>query len=153
MSRKKSFFDKRVVVCGVFSALSVLILYLGALIEVLDLSVSAMASLVIVLIVIEMGHSYAWLTYLAVSILSLILLPPKACRDLFCRIYGILPDAQILYRKNKIARRRVGAQALRCKRGAVWSVPYNQVFYSRGNGYRAYDVGALCLGARRIRGL
>ena len=74
-----------------FSALSVLILYLGALIEVLDLSVSAMASLVIVLIVIEMGHSYAWLTYLAVSILSLILLPQKLAAIFFAAFMGFYP--------------------------------------------------------------
>ena len=78
-------------VCGVLSALSVLILYLGALIEVLDLSVSAIASLVIVLIVIEMGHSYAWLTYLAVSILSIILLPQKLAAIFFAAFMGFYP--------------------------------------------------------------
>ena len=91
MSRKKSFFDKRIVVCGVFSALAVLILYLGSMIEVLDLSMSAIASLLIVLIVIEMGHSYAWMTYIAVSILSVVLLPQKLAAIFFAVFMGFYP--------------------------------------------------------------
>lgn len=91
MSKKKTFFDKRIVVCGVLSALSVLILYLGAIIEVLDLSVSAIASLVVVLIVIEMGYSYAWLTYIAVSILSMIVLPQKLAAIFFAAFMGFYP--------------------------------------------------------------
>ena len=91
MSRKKSFFDKRIVVCGVLCALAVLILYLGAMIEVLDLSMSAIASLLIVLIVIEMGHSYAWMTYIAVSILSVVLLPQKLAAIFFAVFMGFYP--------------------------------------------------------------
>lgn len=91
MSKKRSFFDKRIVVCGALCALAVIILYLGALIEVLDLSMGAIASLVIVLIVIEMGYSYAWISYAAVSILSVILLPQKFAAILFAAFMGFYP--------------------------------------------------------------
>lgn len=91
MSKKRSFFDKRIVVCGALCALAVIILYLGSLIEVLDLSMGAIASLVIVLIVIEMGYSYAWITYVATSILSLILLPQKFGAVIFAVFMGFYP--------------------------------------------------------------
>ena len=101
MPRKKSFFDKRIVICGVFSALAVFILYLGALIEVLDLSVSAIASLLIVLIVIEMGYSYAWLTYAAVSILAMIVLPQKLAAVFFATFMGFYPIVKSYIEKIK----------------------------------------------------
>lgn len=91
MSKKKSFFDKRIVVCGALCALAVIILYLGALIEVLDLSMGAIASLVIVLIVIEMGYSFAWVSYAAISVLSVILLPQKLPAIMFAAFMGFYP--------------------------------------------------------------
>ena len=103
MPKKKTFFDKRIVVCGVMCALSILILYLGAMIEVLDLSMSAIASLVIVLIVIEMGYSYAWLTYIAVSILSVVLLPQKLAAIFFAAFMGFYPIVKSYIEKIRSA--------------------------------------------------
>ena len=91
MSRKRSFFDKRIVVCGALCALAVIMLYFGAIIEVMDLSMGAIASLVIVLIVIEMGYSYAWISYAAISILSFILLPQKLTAVIFAALMGFYP--------------------------------------------------------------
>ena len=91
MAKRKSAFDKRVVICGVLVALSVIILYLGCAIEVLDLTLSAIVSLLIVLIVIEMKHSYAWLAYIATSILSLILLPQKTPAIFYTCFMGFYP--------------------------------------------------------------
>ena len=91
MAKRKSAFDKRVVICGMLVALSVIILYLGCAIEVLDLTLSAIVSLLIVLIVIEMKHSYAWLAYIATSILSLILLPQKTPAIFYTCFMGFYP--------------------------------------------------------------
>ena len=91
MARRKSSFDKRIVVAGVLVALSVIILYLGCAIEVLDLTMSAMVSLLVVIIVIEMGHSYAWLTYIATAILSVVLLPQKSPAIFYACFMGFYP--------------------------------------------------------------
>ena len=47
--------------CSIFSALGVIILYMGALIEMLDLSVAVVASLLVIITVIEIGGIYPWL--------------------------------------------------------------------------------------------
>ena len=91
MAKKKTFFDKRIIVCGVLTALSVLILYLGCVIEVLDLTMSAIVSLLVVVIVIEMGYKYSWLTFLATSILSLVLLPNKSPAIFYACFMGFYP--------------------------------------------------------------
>jgi len=91
MARRKTSFDKRIVVAGVLVALSVIILYLGCAIEVLDLTMSAIVSLLVVVIVIEMGYNYAWLTYVATSILSIIMLPQKTPAIFYACFMGFYP--------------------------------------------------------------
>ena len=91
MAKRKPSFDKRIVVSGVLVALSVIILYLGCAIEVLDITMSAIVSLLVVVIVIEMGYSYAWLTYIASAILSVILLPQKSPAIFYACFMGFYP--------------------------------------------------------------
>ena len=91
MARRKNAFDKRIVVSGVLVALSVIILYLGCAIEVLDLTMSAIVSLMVMIIVIEMGYGYAWLTYLATAILSILLLPQKTPAIFYACFMGFYP--------------------------------------------------------------
>lgn len=91
MPRKKTSFDKKIVVSGVLVALSVIILYLGCAIEVLDLTMSAIVSILVVVIVIEMGYSYAWLTYVATSVISVLLLPQKTPAIFYACFMGFYP--------------------------------------------------------------
>ena len=91
MAKRKSAFDKRIVVCGALVALSVIILYLGCAIEVLDLTMSAIVSLLVVVIVIEMGYNYAWLAYVATSILSILILPQKTPAIFYACFMGFYP--------------------------------------------------------------
>ena len=103
MARRKSSFDKRIVVCGVLVALSVIILYLGCAIEVLDLTMSAIVSLLVVVIVIEMGYNYAWLAYVATSILSLVLLPQKSPAIFYACFMGFYPIIKSYVERLKTA--------------------------------------------------
>ncbi len=91
MPKRKSSFDKRIVVCGVLAALSVIILYMGCAIEVLDLTMSAIVSLLVVVIVIEMGYGCAWMTYLATAVLSVLLLPQKTPAVFYACFMGFYP--------------------------------------------------------------
>ena len=91
MAKRKQSFDKRIVVTGVLVALSVIILYLGCAIEVLDLTMSAIVSLLVVVVVIEMGYKYAGFAYLATSILSLLLLPQKSPAIFYTCFMGFYP--------------------------------------------------------------
>ena len=69
---------RRMTACAVLCGLNIVIMYLGTVIEVLDLSASVVASLACIFAVIEMGGSFPWLIYAVTGVLSLILLPfPK----------------------------------------------------------------------------
>ena len=91
MAKRKQSFDKRIVVCGVLVALSVIILYIGSMFQTLDLTMSAIVSLLVVVIVIEMGYKYAWFTYLATAILSVLLLPQKSPAIFYACFMGFYP--------------------------------------------------------------
>ena len=82
---------KILAVCSMFSALGVIILYMGALIEVLDLSMAFVASLIIMAAVIELGGVYPWLIYAVTSALALLLLPNKFCALVYFGFAGFYP--------------------------------------------------------------
>ncbi len=66
-------------------------LYIGSILEVLDLSSCLVASMVITVIVIEAGAGMGWLSYFAVSVLSLVLLPYKLPALEFAIFAGFYP--------------------------------------------------------------
>lgn len=77
--------------CSIFSALGVIILYLGSLIEVIDLSMAVVASLLVVIAVIEIGGIYPWLIYAVTSVLSMLLLPNKFVAVVYFAFMGFYP--------------------------------------------------------------
>ena len=86
---------KYLTVGAMLSALSVVFLSLGSLVEVLDLTAAILASLLCVYAVIELGGGYPWLIWLVTSILSLLLLPvktPALFYALFAGVYPILKE-------------------------------------------------------------
>lgn len=77
--------------CALLSALSVVLLYFGSLVEVLDLSMAVLASLAVVVLVIERGGAYPWLIYAVTSMLSLLLLPNKFGAVVYAFFMGFYP--------------------------------------------------------------
>jgi len=73
-SKKKT---KYIAVSAILSAMGVVLLYFGSLIEVLDLSMAALASMLVIFAVIEMGGIYPFSVYFVTGLLALILLPVK----------------------------------------------------------------------------
>ena len=71
--------------------MSVILLYFGAVFDVMFLTMAAIASLVVVYTVIEIGGSYPWLIYAATSLLSLLLLPNKLPAITYLIFAGIYP--------------------------------------------------------------
>ena len=64
----------RLAFCSLLSALGLLALYLGSLLDVLDLSAAVLASFTVIVAVIEYGRGAGWLVYAVVSALGLLLL-------------------------------------------------------------------------------
>lgn len=87
----KRYKTKCVTFSALLAALSVVLLYAGALFEVLDLSFAAIASFAIVLSVIEIGGIYPYLIWLCTSALSLVLLPNKFIALVYLLFAGIYP--------------------------------------------------------------
>ena len=73
------------------SALGVVVLYLGAIIEVLDLSLAALAPVLVIYVAIELGGSWPWLVYLVTGLLSLLLLPQKFGAVVYLLFTGFYP--------------------------------------------------------------
>ena len=92
---------KYLTVSAMLAALGVILLGLGSLINTLDLTVAALASILCVWAVIEMGKTYAWMIWLVTSFLAILLLPQKT------------PGCFYLF----IGQGTVGAPAARCGMG------------------------------------
>ena len=73
------------------AALSVVLLALGALLEVLDLSMASLASLFVLFAHLELRKSYPWLLWAVTSLLSLLLVSPKVAPLLYALFFGFYP--------------------------------------------------------------
>ena len=68
---------RKLTLCAVLSAFGVLILFLGALIDVLDLTAAMLASLLCIVVFVEAGGAWPWLTYAVTALIAILLLPNK----------------------------------------------------------------------------
>ena len=91
---------KYLTVSAMLSALGVVMLGLGSLVEVLDLTFAVIASLLTVYAVIEIGGAYPWLIWIVTSTVALLILPLKTPVLFYALLTGYYP---IL--KQKIERR------------------------------------------------
>ncbi|MBQ9783578.1 MAG: hypothetical protein IJW44_03565 [Clostridia bacterium] len=82
---------RRLTTCALLAALGVVLLYLGSMIEVLDISMAVIVSLFCIFAVIEYGGSAPWLIYTVTAVLSLLLLPNKTPAVLYLLFFGYYP--------------------------------------------------------------
>ena len=88
-------------------ALGVIILSVGSLVDVLDLTVAVMASLLCVYAVIEMRGAYPWMIWLVTSVLALLLLPQKTPALLYAAFTGFYPILKEKIEKRNLAVRMI----------------------------------------------
>ena len=91
---------KRIAVLAMLSALGVVILYAGALVSVMDISVAVIASMLAVIAVIEYGKGAPWLVFGVTSILSLLLLPQKSPAVMYALFFGYYPILKEKFEKR-----------------------------------------------------
>ena len=82
---------KKLTISAILTALGVVIMLLGAVIEVLDLSVGAIASLIVVFVFVEIGKPYHWLVWICTSLLTALIYPGSALWIEYLLIFGIYP--------------------------------------------------------------
>lgn len=86
---------KKTALAGILTALSFIFMFIGSVFETLSLSASALASLVILVALIELGRSWALGVYAASSIISLLLLSNKITALYFVCFTGYYPILKI----------------------------------------------------------
>ncbi len=82
---------KKLTVCAMLSALGVVLLYIGSLIEVVDISMAVIASMLCIIAVIEYNSNAAWMIFGVTAILSLLLLPNKTPASFYVLFFGFYP--------------------------------------------------------------
>lgn len=92
--RKKT--TLRLTLSAVISALGVILLWLGAMVQILDLSMAVVVSLLVVFAVIELRGKYPYLIYAVTSVLSLLLLPVKTTALIYVMFAGYYPILKAL---------------------------------------------------------
>lgn len=93
--------SKKTALAGIFTALCVVALFMGSIIQTLDLSSAAIGSLIVLMALIELGNGWAFGVYSASSILSLVLLPYKTPAVIFVCFAGFYPILKVSLNRIK----------------------------------------------------
>ena len=97
--RKKSV---RVAVCGLAAALSVTLMFFGGVVYVFAYTVPMLLGLISVMIKKSFGAGWAVFVYVAVSLLSFMLVPDKESVMMFVLFFGYYPIIRESFEKIKV---------------------------------------------------
>ena len=89
--RREKTTTRRLTLAAVAAVLGVILLALGSLVQVLDLTMAVLASLLVVLGVIELGGKYPYLIYAVTAILSVLFVTPKTAPLVYLLFAGYYP--------------------------------------------------------------
>ncbi len=102
LPKKKIKKSKKIAFCALFSALSVVLLYVGAIIEVMDISMACIASMLCIITLTEIGGAYPWLVYAVTGVISLLILPQKFGAIIYIGLAGYYPMVKFLIEKIRL---------------------------------------------------
>ena len=95
---------------GMASALCLLLMFMTGLIPFGTFALPAMAGIVLIVVVVEMGRSTAALVYAAVSLLSLFMCPDKEASIMFIGLFGSYPVVKELFDRIPLRLLRIAAK-------------------------------------------
>jgi len=96
---------KKLTLASIFACLSVVLIMLGNVIELFDLTVCAFCAMLVYVSMIEIKGRFPLLIYLTTSVLSLIIMPLSTATLYYCAFFGYYP---ILRQKLKKAGKFLG---------------------------------------------
>ena len=82
---------KKLTLSAILVALGAVMMALGAMFEVVDLTVCALASLIVVFAYLEIGSPYTWLLWLSTSLVTFIIFPGKTIWLNYLIVFGVYP--------------------------------------------------------------
>ena len=91
MSRGVSKRTKKMTTAALLAAMGVAMMFLGSLIETLDLTMAALASFFCIFAVIELGWGYSWMIYAVTGTLTVILMPHSMVGWFYFLFFGYYP--------------------------------------------------------------
>ena len=91
---------RRLAAAALLAALGTVLLAVGALVDVLDLSMAAIAALTVVFAVIELRGPYPYLIYAVTSLLGLLLLPSKTPALIYALFAGYYPIVKAVFERH-----------------------------------------------------
>ena len=81
----------KIALCGIITALSVIFMFLAGLIPLTTYAAPAFAGILLLSVVIETSRHYAFLVYIATSILSFIIIPNREASIFYISLFGYYP--------------------------------------------------------------
>jgi len=82
---------KKLTLSALLVALGVAFMALGGVIEIFDLSVCALASLLVVFVYLELGSPYTWLVWICTSLATALIFPGSILWVEYFLVFGIYP--------------------------------------------------------------
>ena len=82
---------KKITLSAMIVALGTVLMVVGGLVEMLDLTVCAVASLLVAFVYIEIGSPYTWLVWICTSLATFLCMPGKFIWLIYFLIFGIYP--------------------------------------------------------------
>ena len=92
----------RIALAGMLSALAVVILTLGSLVDVVELSAAALASFAVMVAVLELGTGWAVGVFAVSAVLSLLLFPMRIATVTFALFFGYYPVLKVYLDKLRV---------------------------------------------------
>ena len=90
---------KKIAIASLCGSLGVIGLYLGVILNVLDMTAALLSSMLVLFCVLELGYGYAFAVYAIISVLSLLLLPNPSPAWMFIALFGYIPITKFLLEK------------------------------------------------------
>ena len=82
---------KKITLSAILVALGVAFMALGAVLDVLDLSVCALASLLVVFVYLEIGSPYTWLVWLCTTLTTFLFYQHSPMWFIYLVLFGVFP--------------------------------------------------------------
>ena len=91
---------KKITISAMATALGAALMSIGALWEVVDMALAAVASFLVVIILIEVGSPYPWLVWLTTSLITFLFFPGSTVWLMYF-VFGVFPILKYYIEKLK----------------------------------------------------
>ena len=91
---------KKITVSAMATALGSALMAVGAVWELVDMALAALASFLIVIILIEVGSSFSWLVWITTSLITFLLFPSSTVWLMYF-VFGVFPILKYYIEKLK----------------------------------------------------